>query len=145
MTESAPTFGKWRIRWEYDDLATAGISYPYRVVVEGNDPRRIDVAICSKLPIISTSSWRFWPDPAGGRVFSRDLLQAEITAPDRKLLRVFVNHLRSNFIADEFRLSPAEVAAEKQAITARRTAQVGAVAAILRRLRLKNGSWSAAT
>jgi predicted extracellular nuclease len=50
---------------------------------------------------------------------------------------VFVNHLKSNFIADEFRLSPAEVAPEKQAITARRTAQAGAVAAILRRLRLK--------
>jgi endonuclease/exonuclease/phosphatase family metal-dependent hydrolase len=119
------------------DLATAGITYPYRVAVEGNDPRRIDVAIYSKLPIIRSSSWRYWPDPAGGRVFSRDLLHAEITAPDGKPLHVFVNHLKSNFIADEFRLSPAEIAAEKDAISARRTAQADAITAILRRLRLK--------
>ncbi len=66
------------------DLAAAGIDYTYRVVVEGNDPRRIDVAICSKLPITRTSSWRYWPGPDGGRVFSRDLLHAEIAAPDGK-------------------------------------------------------------
>jgi hypothetical protein len=58
-----------------DDLAPAGIDYPYRVV-DGNDPRRIDVAICSRLPVRRISSWRFWPDPAGAPVFSRDLLHA---------------------------------------------------------------------
>jgi endonuclease/exonuclease/phosphatase family metal-dependent hydrolase len=52
-------------------------------------------------------------------------------------LHVFVNHLKSNFIADEFMLSPADVEAERQAITVRRTAQADAIAAILRRLRLK--------
>ena len=117
-----------------EDLAAAGIDYPYRVVVEGNDPRRIDLAICSKLPIVRTSSWRYWSD-ARGRVFSRDLLQAEITAPDRQPLHVLVNHLKSNFITDEFRLSPAEIEAEKQAILDRRTRQADAIAAILRRQR----------
>ena len=39
-----------------DDLRLAGIEYTYRVVVEGNDPSRIDVAICANLPITRTSS-----------------------------------------------------------------------------------------
>ncbi len=119
-----------------DDLAPAGIDYRYRVVVEGNDPRRIDVAVCSRLPIRRISSWRYWPDPAGGPVFGRDLLQAEITAPDGKPLHVFVNHLKSNFIVDEFRLTAEEIAVERKAIAQRRTHQAEAIAAILRRQRL---------
>ena len=119
-----------------DDLVPAGIDYPYRVVVEGNDPRRIDVAVCSRLPIRRISSWRFWPDPAGRPVFGRDLLQAEIVAPDGRPLHVFVNHLKSNFIADEFRMTAEEIALERKAIALRRTQQAEAVAAILRRQRL---------
>jgi Endonuclease/Exonuclease/phosphatase family len=68
--------------FDRDDLQPLGAGYPYRVVVEGNDRRRIDVAICSRLLIVRISSWRFWPDPAGDPVFGRDLLQAEIEAPD---------------------------------------------------------------
>ncbi len=118
------------------DLAAAGIDYPYRVVVEGNDPRRIDVAVCARLPVRRISSWRFWPDPDGNPVFGRDLLQVEVTAPDGKALQVFVNHLKSNFIPDEFRLTADEIALEKKAIAERRTHQAEAVAAILRRQRL---------
>jgi endonuclease/exonuclease/phosphatase family metal-dependent hydrolase len=69
-------------------------------------------------------------------VFSRDLLQAEVTAPDGKPLHVLVNHLNSNFIADEFRLTADQVAAEKKAIATRRTQQADAITAILRRQRL---------
>jgi endonuclease/exonuclease/phosphatase family metal-dependent hydrolase len=119
-----------------DDLGPLGVDYPYRVVVEGNDPRRIDVALCSRLPITRISSWRFWPAPDGGRVFGRDLVQAEIAAPDRKPLHVFVNHLKSNFITDEFKLTPEQVVAEREAINLRRRHQAVAVATILRRLRL---------
>ncbi len=115
-----------------DELAAAKVGYPYRMVVEGNDPRRIDVAICSRLPIVRVSSWRFWHD----RVFSRDLVQAEVTAPDGKSVQVFVNHLKSPFIPDEFKLSMHEVAVQQQAILARRTAQAEAISAIIRRQRL---------
>lgn len=119
-----------------DDLRPLGVDYRYRVVVEGNDPRRIDVAICSRLPITRVSSWRFWPDDTGEPVFGRDLLQAQIAAPDGKPLHVFVNHLKSNFVADEHTLTPERLAAERQAITRRRTQQAEAVAKILRLQRL---------
>jgi endonuclease/exonuclease/phosphatase family metal-dependent hydrolase len=117
-----------------DDLVALGARYPYRVVVEGNDRRRIDVAICSRLPITRISSWRFWPT-VDKAAFSRDLLQAEVTAPDGKPLRVFVNHLKSNFIADEFRLTPDEIEAERKNIADRRTVQAQAIRTILRRQR----------
>lgn len=119
-----------------DDLGKRGIHYPFRVVVEGNDRRRIDVAVCSRLPITRISSWRFWPGVDGDPVFSRDLLQAEVAAPDGKPLRIFVNHLKSNFIQDEFKLTAAQVEAERERIAGRRTAQSAAIRRILRRLRM---------
>ncbi|MFI5489187.1 endonuclease/exonuclease/phosphatase family protein [Micromonospora echinaurantiaca] len=119
-----------------DDLRPLGVDYRYRVVVEGNDPRRIDVAICSRLPITRISSWRFWPDSTGEPVFGRDLLQAQIAAPDGKPLYVFVNHLKSNFIADEHTLTPGEVLAAREGIARRRSEQATAIAQILRRQRL---------
>jgi endonuclease/exonuclease/phosphatase family metal-dependent hydrolase len=120
-----------------EDLAPLHVDYPFRVVVEGNDPRRIDVAVCSRRPITRISSWRFWPDPKGGRVFGRDLVQAEVTAPDGKPLQIFVNHLKSNFIQDEFKLSAQAVTLAKEAIAERRTQQADAIAAIIRRQRLR--------
>ncbi|SCG38412.1 Metal-dependent hydrolase, endonuclease/exonuclease/phosphatase family [Micromonospora coxensis] len=119
-----------------DDLRPLGVDYRYRVVVEGNDPRRIDVAICSRLPITRISSWRYWPDRTGEPVFGRDLLQAQITTPDGTALHVFVNHLKSNFIADEHTLTPAEITAARHAINRRRTEQATAITQILRRQRL---------
>jgi endonuclease/exonuclease/phosphatase family metal-dependent hydrolase len=115
-----------------EDLAALGVDYPFRVVIEGNDPRRIDVAVCSRLPIERASSWRFWDD----RVFSRDLLQAAVRAPDGKSLNIFVNHLKSNFVPDEFTLSPAEIEEAHAAITARRTRQTEAIAKIMRKQRI---------
>jgi endonuclease/exonuclease/phosphatase family metal-dependent hydrolase len=119
-----------------EDLARRGVQYPFRVVVEGNDRRRIDVAVCSRLPITRISSWRFWPGADGEAVFSRDLLQAEVTAPDGKPLRIFVNHLKSNFIQDEFKLSAAQIEAERERIADRRTAQATAIRGILRKQRM---------
>jgi endonuclease/exonuclease/phosphatase family metal-dependent hydrolase len=76
--------------------------YPHRVLVEGNDPRLIDLGVLSKLPIGAVTSWQHavHPDASGERVFGRDLLEVEILAPNRrrKLFTLFNNHLKSHFV-----------------------------------------------
>lgn len=75
--------------------------YPYEVLIEGNDPRYIDVAVLSRLPVANTTSHRFEVHPADPMpVFSRDLLEVDIldTGRRRRLTKVFVNHLKSKFV-----------------------------------------------
>jgi hypothetical protein len=73
--------------------------YPQVVLVEGNDPRLIDVGLLSKLPLGAITSWQTTPDPAAPsrRLFSRDLLQLEVLNATGKA-RLFVNHLKSHFV-----------------------------------------------
>jgi len=76
--------------------------YSHVMLIEGNDPRLIDVAVMSKLPIGAGVTWQTSVHPAKPteRVFSRDLLQVQILSTDRKhvLLTLFVNHLKSKFV-----------------------------------------------
>ena len=64
-----------------DDL---GGLYPHVVLVEGDDPRLIDVGLLSKLPLGGITSWQATPDPADPArpLFSRDLLQVEVLRRD---------------------------------------------------------------
>ena len=82
-----------------DDL---GGLYPHVVLIEGNDPRLIDIGLLSKLPLGGVTSWQHVPDPLnpGQAVFSRDLLQVEILSPSRRerLFTLFNNHLKSHFV-----------------------------------------------
>ena len=82
-----------------DDL---GGLYPHVVLIEGNDPRLIDIGLLSKLPFGGVTSWQHVPDPLnpGQAVFSRDLLQVEILSPTRRarLFTLFNNHLKSHFV-----------------------------------------------
>ncbi len=76
--------------------------YPHIILVEGNDPRLIDLAVLSKYPIGAVTTWQHavHPDNPKERVFSRDLLQVEILSQDRKapICTVFNNHLKSHFV-----------------------------------------------
>ena len=105
--------------------------YPHCMLIEGNDPRLIDVALLSKLPIGAAVTWQTSVHPAkpGERVFSRDVLQAQILSADRKkvLLNVFVTHLKSKFVPHHQDQALGTIAAN-----ARRKRQAESAAAIIK-------------
>lgn len=69
--------------------------YPYPLVIDGNDPRQIDVGIVSRFPLGAIHTHQFDRTPQGARIFSRDCLEVEICLPHGKTLTVFVNHFKS--------------------------------------------------
>ncbi|MDA8586879.1 endonuclease/exonuclease/phosphatase family protein [Rhodobacteraceae bacterium] len=75
--------------------------YPYVALVEGNDPRMIDVGLLSKLPLgaITSHQMAVHPDDPRRRVFGRDLMQVEVLSLNGdKLLTVYNTHLKSHFV-----------------------------------------------
>lgn len=67
--------------------------YPFMYVIDGNDPRLIDVGIASKLPVTSLRTHQF-ARSGNAWTFSRDCLEATFDVGG-KPLTVFVNHLKS--------------------------------------------------
>jgi predicted extracellular nuclease len=86
--ESLDTLKRFRTRYLGGPSA-----YPYAVLIDGNDPRLIDVAVLSKYPLVSARSHQ---ELRSGRsyIFSRDCLEVEV-AVDGSHLTLFVNHLKS--------------------------------------------------
>jgi endonuclease/exonuclease/phosphatase family metal-dependent hydrolase len=106
--------------------------YPFVILVEGNDPRLIDIGVLSKFPIGGITSWQHavHPDDPSQTVFGRDLLQVDILNPtrSRKLFTIFNNHLKSHYV--DFREED-PVAAEKSS-NERRLRQAEMVADIVK-------------
>ena len=105
--------------------------YPYVVLIEGNDPRLIDVGFLSKFPIGGITSWQksVHSDDPDHTVFGRDLLEMEILNESRsdKLFTIFNNHLKSHFVPyDE------DQVAGEQANNERRTRQSDMIAKIVK-------------
>lgn len=75
--------------------------YPHVALIEGNDPRMIDVGVLSKLPLgpIVSHQAAAHPDAPGERVFGRDLLAVRVLdAKGNALLTVYNTHLKSHFV-----------------------------------------------
>jgi endonuclease/exonuclease/phosphatase family metal-dependent hydrolase len=76
--------------------------YKYCVLIEGNDPRLIDIGILSTYPIGAITSWQraVHPEKPNQTVFGRDLLEVEILSEDRskRLFTLFNNHLKSHYV-----------------------------------------------
>lgn len=72
-----------------------GRMFKYRIVIDGNDPRNIDVAVMSKYPIISIKSYRHERNKENNAdLFSRDCLEVDIDI-NGKIFTIFANHFKS--------------------------------------------------
>ena len=69
----------------------------YDLVVDGNDPRRIDVALLSRFPYgcIHTHAHETVTPASRERLFSRDCLEAQIELGGGKRLSILQNHFKS--------------------------------------------------
>ncbi len=72
-------------------------AYPFVAGIDGNDPRLIDVAVLSKLPITRMRSHQHLLDPETrtSTLFSRDCLEVDVELPEGSSLTLFVNHFKS--------------------------------------------------
>ena len=115
-------------RFNRDVLADA---YPYEVLIEGNDPRFIDVAVLSRLPVANITSHRFevHPDDPTTPIFGRDLLELAVLNPSRKrrLLTLFVTHLKSKLV----QFNDPDPDATEAANNLRRTRQAQTIARVV--------------
>lgn len=72
-----------------------GRMYPHRLLIDGNDPRNIDIAVVSRYPIIAARTYRHERDKEGrADLFSRDCLEVDFDV-DGKMFTLFVNHFKS--------------------------------------------------
>lgn len=76
-------------------------SYPYFMVIDGNDDRGIDVGIMSRFPITNIQSHVHDKNNKGVPIFSRDCPEFDITLPSGDVLGVLPNHFKSKRNGDD--------------------------------------------
>lgn len=97
--------------------------YKFHMLVDANDPRGIDVALASRLPIRRMQS--HMDDKSGNsHIFSRDCLEIEVELKNGKSLWLLLNHFKSK--------SGSFNPAEKEKYDKRRLKQSERVAGILK-------------
>jgi len=90
--ENLPTLR--RFLKQFADWMPPG-GYPYSLVIDGNDPRAIDVGLVSRFPLGAIRTHQFDCTPQGTPIFSRDCLEVDVCLPHGITLTVFVNHFKS--------------------------------------------------
>ena len=90
--ESLDTLKRFRSR----HIDRGSRTYPYIALIDGNDPRLIDVAVLSKLPITRIRTHQHVKRTPRSRsyTFSRDCLEVDVAVRD-KTLTLFVQHYKS--------------------------------------------------
>lgn len=98
-----------------------GIPYPQVMLIEGNDPRGIDVGLLTRdeYPILAIRTHIFDSDQIGP-VFSRDCCEYHLGTPGGERLVVLVNHLKSKGYGD----SGDPIGARRRTRQATRIAQI---------------------
>ena len=116
-----------------------GDLYSEIVLIEGNDPRMIDVGLMSKLPVGAATSHqaaRHAGDPQR-RVFGRDLLEVEILSPaGAPLFKIYNTHMKSHFVPFGQDQEAGAIAANQ-----RRRRQAEVTAAIISRRERRGGKF----
>ncbi len=69
--------------------------WPHALVIDGNDPRHIDVGVLSRFPIVHARSWQHLRGDDGALVFDRDCLEVDVEVPGLGQLTLYVNHFKS--------------------------------------------------
>ena len=114
---------------QFNSIQLANL-YPHVVLVEGNDPRLIDVGLMSRYPIGAITSFQTATHPSepDKLIFGRDLLAVEILDQTRrkKLFTLYNTHLKSHFV--DYRSDPVE---GKRNNDLRRQYQAEAIAGII--------------
>jgi len=74
-----------------------GSVFSDRIVIDGNDPRGIDIALGARkeIPIISARTNIFARDDDGKTIFSRDCLEVELAPKKGVRIHVLVNHFKA--------------------------------------------------
>ena len=71
--------------------------FPYNILIDGNDPRGIDVGLLSRYPIKNIRTHIFDKEKPTSKsfIFSRDCLEIELEVANGKSLYVLCNHFKS--------------------------------------------------
>ncbi len=117
--------------------------YTHALLIDGYDPRNIDVGILSRFPIVHARTHVDDRGPDGGRVFSRDCLEVTLRIPGASAsgpstgssteITLFLNHLKSKWVKREHGDTERDLAKKLEKANQARKAQAQAVREIVRR------------